>query len=122
MEDCNEFERILKAAGFKEVSSGKFSNGEFEFVYYGIYDYKVNCYKIKQQKSIRNGKLIATSTPCPLEEIFDDLPDVLKEWCVYNFDSFPALLPRTGLSWSVTEKIGIGVMNPKGISKMNITN
>lgn len=115
MESYSEFVKALKSTGYTEKSSGVFSNGTFEFMLYGTGPYKIICYKLKTMKTVR-GQDREFQSPCTIGEIYDELHPLLKEFFIYHFDACEKLM-----GWRIMETIGIANVNPKAVSKLNIT-
>lgn len=114
-EELDEFVAILLTNGFIEGKKGSFSNGEVMFVVYGLGPYKVNVRRKLERKSI-TGERVKKMAPSSLERVIDMIPDPVREFIFYTMDSFHS----EHIGFVVKEKIGIGMINPRGLSSLDI--
>lgn len=115
IEEVDEFVTILLTNGFIEGKKGSFSNGEVSFIIYGLGPYKVNVRKLLERKSI-TGENVKKMAPSSLERVIDMIPDPVREYIFYTMDSFHS----EHIGFIVKESIGIGMINPRGLTSMNI--
>jgi hypothetical protein len=114
-EDTKAFCKVLEENGFKEESKGMFSNGEIIFVLYGLGPYKVSVRR-KVSKKMANGTVRENIKISSLDEVFDLLPKAVSEYIIYIMDSFRSEL----ISTAAVKKIGIGIINPIGLTNLSI--
>jgi hypothetical protein len=115
LEDIEAFTKMLGENGFTEQKKGSYSNGEVTFIVYGLGPYKVNVRRKMVRKTV-TGEMKETMQPSSLEKVFDMLPKPVSEYIIYTMDSFRS----EHIGWVVHEKIGIGIINTRGLGSLDI--
>jgi len=56
------------------------------------------------------------------EELLESekVPDSVKKIVSWNIEIFSRTFKRLNVGWAIKENIGIGIVNPKGLAKLNV--
>lgn len=63
-----------------------------------------------------------TGTKYTVEEMLEagEVPESVKKIITWNMDIFSRTFARKNFGWTVTENIGVGIYNPRGLVKLNV--